>query len=228
MKQSFGNLFILRIRITETENIGIENRPRRLSRSHNIAIDADDTGDGAAVRIESRRRVVSLDLKTNQMIFIKFDNPRIIGKNRTQKRLFRRQQIGRFFDIFFKKRVNFFGFSVFRIKDIRVENLVFAVFAPRLGNHFEFNVSRLRRQTVLLPPFPNIAAAVIAAHRFHLVKRKRQKPFGRKLLQTVVRKRIDFNHRRFGRTDRHFVRIELRKTRSGGKLVRRQNRRPFN
>ena len=67
----------------------------------------------------------------------------------------------------------FSGFAVFVI-DFRAENFVFAVFAPGLGENFEFHIGRVGIQTVF---FSAGGGAEIVLNRFHFLQREREDAF---------------------------------------------------
>ncbi len=94
----------------KAKHIGIENQFCADACAERIAVDADNTGERSAVRIECGWRIVRLHLENQIGIVVEFDYTGVIHKNGKTEILlsFGLADFGRrAFDIFFEKRINF-------------------------------------------------------------------------------------------------------------------------
>ena len=123
-----------------------------------VAIDADDSGDRAAVRIEGRRRIVGLDLDHQMLPVVEGHDAGVVVKDRDEPRLaftLDRPALdltGGSLEVAPEQRLDGFGLRAgLAIVDRGIEDLVLAVLAPGLGQALELDVGGCRPEPQLAP-----------------------------------------------------------------------------
>jgi hypothetical protein len=161
-------------------HVGEELRPA--PGAERVAVDADDPRDGAAVRIERRRRVVRLDLVDEVVPLVEGDDPGVVVEDadepgaplaiadRAVDRLRRALDVRREEGPDRLRRT-----PRLLVGDGGVEDLVLAVLAPRLGEALDLDVGRY-------PP----RNPEVVADRPHLGERQREQALLRQLDERLV------------------------------------------
>jgi len=77
MEQARGNVARIKGR-SDAKHVRVENALETEPRAEHVAIDADNAGHGAAVRVQCGRAVVRFRFQREQVVFVKLDNARIV------------------------------------------------------------------------------------------------------------------------------------------------------
>ncbi len=83
-----------RVRIAEAEHVGVKDGFSAHTRAQDVAVDAHDTGNGAAVGIQRRGAVMGLSLDAEHRTFEELHYARVVHEYRAQEGLARRQILG--------------------------------------------------------------------------------------------------------------------------------------
>ena len=128
--------------ISKTEDIGVGDYSGPQPRTCRVPVAAHYPGYRTSVRIESRRRVVGFYFESKVIIFIEFNDTRIVLEDRHEPALFPGYFIRSGFYIGLKDRVYGFGFFFSAVLYRGVKNLVFAVLRLGLSEYFELHIRR--------------------------------------------------------------------------------------
>ena len=131
---------VAQARRCEAQHVGVENGTRTAPGADDVAVDADDTGDGAAVRIERGRRVVGLRLEAQQRFGVELDDPGIVVEHRTQEAVAWIDLAGGGADTAVEQGADGLDPAVLAVFDGGVEDLVLAVLGPGLGEHLQLDI----------------------------------------------------------------------------------------
>jgi hypothetical protein len=157
---------------SKAEDIGIKEEACPHAGGKGIAVDADDAGQGAPVRIESGRGVVGLHLEDQTPVVGKTDDPGIVLEDRKADivlPLGRANILGGTNDITLEEGVDHFPFpgGGIEVIDARRKNLMFAVFAPGLGEGFDLAIGEEFTETDRCPRRQHLRIADIGLNRLH-------------------------------------------------------------
>ena len=196
------------IRQAEAQNVGVEEQRRAASaRTERIAVVAQNARDGAAERIQRRRRIVRFHLEHEQPVPVHPHHARVVAEHLHQPVVAGRFQAPR--DVFragadvgLEQRIDRFlaaGFPVHEM-DQGVEFLVLAVLGPGLRHDFQFGVRRFRRQAGRAAARLDLRLAEMRLHRLHLRPIQREQALLRQRVQCFVGdlERDRFHDRRGG------------------------------
>ena len=184
--QDAGRQLIVRdIWRSEAKDIGIADGPSPHSGPHRVANDAPQSRVGPAVGLERRGVVVRLDLDADVLLVVEFDDPRVVLKH-AHAPVFAPQPPANF------DRSGKHGFleQIFEldftlavaIQHPPPQRLVRTVFAPGLGDRFEFGVGGFA-----------VLFGKVAADRLHFGQAQVELPFAAETGQLVVFHAADGN-----------------------------------
>ena len=185
MEQPFRHILLIGERRTEAVAPDVDQEVGSLAGAERVAVDADDAGHRAAVGIERRRAVVGLDLVDQVDLVVEVDHAGVVAEDRDQPV----HLVGDFAGALLNEGLvagdDLLLFAVFEIfvVDLRAENLMFAVFAPGLSEHFELDVGRIVPEAVFLTI---LRLTEIALNRLHLLQRQRENSLAADLQKLIV------------------------------------------
>ena len=136
----------------EAQHVRVEDRPGAQARADDVAVHADDAGDGAAVGIERRGRVVGLHLEAQERLPVERDDAGVVVEDRAQEPAPAGEPLGGRADVRLEQRVDRLLPAALAVADRRVEDLVLAVLRPGLGDHLQLDVGH--RAARAAPPTP--------------------------------------------------------------------------
>ncbi len=175
----------------EAEDVGVKNQPRSHTGADPVAVDADNSGQGAAVRIESARRIVRFDLEDDTPVIVEGDDAGVVLENGEAVILLPlggSHVLGCLHDTALEQRIDCFAIAPFiLVVDAGREDLVLAVFAPGLGQSFEFGVGRLWSETLFAARRHDLRIAEMRPNRFHLLEGQGQHPLAADAHQLLIR-----------------------------------------
>ena len=176
-QQALGDLRVRCVRFPEAEHVGVEDGTGPFSGPQDISVHSHNPRDGAAVGIQRRRRVVGFHFKAEKIVVIEFNDPGVVMEKGFEIGFRCQQGIGGAFDVGFEERVDLLFPVFFPVGDFRIENLVFAVFRPGLGGHFQFHVRGTIRKTQFFPSRADIIPEIVALQGLHFLQAQSQEPF---------------------------------------------------
>ena len=207
VEQSLGDV-AAPVRWTEAEDIGVGNRASTQTCAEDVTVDADDAGHGAAVGVESARRVVRLHLHAQAPVVIPGDDSGIVVEHAQQPVDLLGDIEGGLHDVRLEQRINRRILAGLRILvvDQCCERLVLAVLRPGLRQTLQFHIrGGLGRQALFLSQGSHPKVAILRLDGLHLSEVECQQARFADVFQLGVGY-LEVDDRRFLELDRGAVR----------------------
>jgi hypothetical protein len=170
----------------EAEDVGVEDGPAALAGAQDVAVDADNSCHGAAVGVQRRRAVVGLGLDRDEVVVVEAEHARVVGEHRDEVGPLGHELHGGGAHAGLEQRLDLAGGAVFVVHDAGVEDLVLAVLAPGLGDHFQFDVGGVGRQADGPAEHVDVVLREIFLDGAHFFQRERQGAFAGHLHQFFI------------------------------------------
>ena len=179
MEQAGGQGFVMEGG-REAEHVGVADEFRAEAGAHRVAVHPHDAGQRPAVGVEGRGAVVRFHLDAGVVFGRKGDDARVVLEHGTAEIPVAEalaDLLGRVHDAGFVEAVDCFAGSGFLVGvgNLGRENLVLAVFRPRLGEHFELGVGGIGGQAEFLALRGDLGAGEPVLDLGHFLKAEGQR-----------------------------------------------------
>ena len=185
MQQAFGNIFVFGEGRSEAVTPDVDEQIRTLTGAERVAVHTDDTGHGAAVGIEGGGAVMGFDLVADVDLVVEVDHTGVVAENGDQPIHFLGDLFGTLLDegLVAGRDLHFFAVFQIFVVDVGGEDLVFAMFAPSLGEDFQFHVGRVVAEAV---GFAALDGAEVVLDGFHFSQRESECAFAADFHEFVI------------------------------------------
>src|SRR6185369_7077355 len=167
-------------RVGKAQYIGVEDQLRSLAGAERIAVDPYDAGQRPAVRIESRRRIVGLNLEDQRVGIVEPDDPGVVleyGEAEiARSELFPDILRGPLDEGLEKGFYLLFAAVFVLVLHGSGEDLVLAVLRPGLCQALQLHIGRFRSESDRSSGFQNLRIPVVGLDDLHLLQCQGQDP----------------------------------------------------